>query len=182
MSNENDPDWCESCGVSHKDDPIIMGIPANIFTSGLSEDQKQGLERIIDCMDRAHMRMQDMIEGKDETLKVQYEALHRVLYGISDSAIIPIMHLITQGASPEQATKGVISAIGGMMFMAGWEFGKYESTPESQRRPLQPKREMTTTLTQTEEEQAKDLLERLMAEVQQERRNKQGSLNSEDDD
>lgn len=161
----DDDNICPSHGVNHDEDPDLMAIPANIFTGGLSADQMEGLEVITQCMDRAHLRMQDMITGRDEVLKKQYDTLYRVLYGISDSAVIPIMALIQKGANPAQATKSVISAIGGMMFMAGWEFGKYEDAPEDMRRPVQPAREMSTRLSDKENLEAKQLLEELTKAV-----------------
>lgn len=158
---------CPDCGMEHDGEGGFepMAVPAMIFGGGLTDEQKVGLERIMDCMDRAQVRMERMSQGKDETLRAQYQALYRVLYGIADSAVIPITALITKGADPVTATKSVIAGIGGMMFMAGWEFGQFEASPEEQRRPVQPMREKSADLSDEDNEAARLLLADLPSDI-----------------
>lgn len=155
---------CPDCGQDHPEVPEGSGhyepmmVEAHVFGGGLSEEQKEGLERIMDCVDRAQQRMENMFQGNDPVLKEQYSALYRLLYGISDSAAIPIAALVAQGTDPITAIKSVMAGIGGMMFLAGWEFGLHESTPEERRRPVQPMREKTVALSKEDDDKAQELL------------------------
>lgn len=150
------------CGEEHsggngKYSPHL--IPTSIFTGGLSDEQLVGLERIVSCMDRAQLRMEAMANGTDPELSEAYDSLWRLLMGITDAAAHPISMLVADGVNPINAIKGVMAGIGGMMFMAGWEYGKHETSPSDKRRPVQPSREMTADLSEEDDDTARSLLQ-----------------------
>lgn len=98
-------------------------IPAAIFTAGLDFDQEITLQTIQECMDRGQAFAYEMARGNEE-LRHKFEPLFRILTGLADGAVIPILKRIQEGANPPQAFKEVLAGIGGLMFFGGIEYAK----------------------------------------------------------
>lgn len=98
-------------------------IPAAIFTGGLDFDQEVTLQTISECMDRGEAYVSELARGNEE-MRHQFEPLYRILTGLAEGSVIPILKRITEGASPPQAFKEVLAGVGGLMFFGGIEYAK----------------------------------------------------------
>lgn len=101
----------------------LQAIPVSLFTGGLDFDQERTLATIQEAMHRGAEYTKALADGNKELMH-EFEPLHRLLMGISVSAIIPIMKLIEEGENPPAAMCSVIAGIGGMFFFGGIEYAK----------------------------------------------------------
>jgi hypothetical protein len=107
------------------DKPVnkIMEVPAIVFTGGLDFDQEVTLQTINECLNRGQRYTAELARGNEELLH-QFEPLRRILTGIADTSVIPILALINEGTDPPTAFKEVLAGIGGLMFFGGIEYAK----------------------------------------------------------
>ena len=167
-------DDCPDCGKNHEADMLDqfqqieegpgggMMVPMHVYGGGLSDTERKQLERILEAIERSQLVTMEMARA-GKSIHEEWEGLYRVCTGLSESSILPIMKMMSDGANPAQAVQAVIAGLGATMFIAGTYYQKTMDTPEADRRPIQPMREKLPDNAMTEAETAalKTLLEAL---------------------
>jgi hypothetical protein len=102
----------------------VQALPISVFTDGLDFETEQALTAMLEALRRGEATMRDLVEGDTDT-RVEHDALHRLIHGITAGAAFPILQSIVEGQEDTiDAVRGVIGGIAGFMFLGGMEYAK----------------------------------------------------------
>jgi hypothetical protein len=138
-----------------------MVMPVHIYGGGLDDEQRKGLDAILEAIDRAQIIGMTLVQAGSSP-SAEYEGLYRVCLGITDASAQAVYQVVSSGkADPVSAIRGIFAGIGAMMFIAGQEYEKEQAKAPEDRRPVQPLREKTPEPSPEEQAEMKDLFARL---------------------